>query len=184
MSDWVTTKDGEVRRRQRAHHRSPADLFTRGWDVRMEFLACFLLTCPWRTTEGLFWLPKSVMAAELQWTDDDLAGPFSRLADCGFVMYDDRLQIVFLCEALTIQSTANPNQRVHGIRRLRTLQPTPLFDALLAVAKDYDPKLARELLREMPERFAEPSDESLPQHSVTSGTSTTSGTSGTSEPRR
>jgi len=144
---------------QRAHWRIPKDLFQRGWDTKTLLLACYLLGCPIRTMEGLFWLPKAVMASALKWTEEELAEPFDRLFREGFLVYDDELEIVFLTEALTVQNTANDNMRIHSIRLLKTVQPTPLFDALLAVAADFDPKLAQKMLRDMPERFTERSDQ-------------------------
>jgi len=121
----------------------------------MLLLAFYLFANPFRTMEGLYWLPKPVIMHALKWTEDDLMEPFSHLVSAGFLMYDDELEIVFLPEALTLQNTANPNQCTHGVRRLRKVRPTPLFDALLAVAVDYDPRLAEALLNKMPERFSE-----------------------------
>jgi hypothetical protein len=139
---------------QRAHWRGPADIWQRGWDNPSLLLAFYLLFCPLRTMEGLYWLPKAVIADGLKWTPEELEAPFQFLEGEGFLKYDDHFQIVFMREALQVQNTSNPNMCINGIRRLKRLQPTPLFDDLLAVAEAYDPRLAQAMLKEMPERFS------------------------------
>ena len=132
---------------------SPAIWRARTWTDDMRLLACYLLTSPHRTLEGLFILPKGYTCADLKWSDERLAEPFAGLLTDGFIAYDEAAEVCLIVKALKYQRPENPNMDKAAIRRLVTVPASALDAVFLASAQQYAPRLAERLAERLPERF-------------------------------
>lgn len=130
---------------------SPKIWLHNSWDDRVKLLALYILTCPHRTTEGLFRLPKQYICADLGWDMEALAKPFARLIQDGFIEYDEENQVMFICKALKYQRPDNPNQQQAAINKLSQLPPTPLWPRFLAAAQAYAEPFAQALRKAFPQ---------------------------------
>jgi len=128
-------------------------------------MALYLLTCEHRTTEGLFLLPLGYVSADLGWTDRRTRKAFAAVEAAGMVRYDADVSVCFIAKALKQQSPANPNQVKSALKKLVALPPTPLFDALLASAREHAKPFSLALVQAFPERFGEPLGEPLAEPS-------------------
>lgn len=140
---------------------SPKIWLHNSWDDRVKLLALYILTCPHRTTEGLFRLPKQYICADLGWDMEALAKPFARLIQDGFIEYDEENQVMFICKALKYQRPDNPNQQQAAINKLSQLPPTPLWPKFLAAAQAYAEPFAQALHKAFPQAMAKDIGHSL-----------------------
>ena len=132
---------------------SPAIWRARTWTDDMRLLACYLLTSPHRTLEGLFILPRGYICADLQWSAERLAEPFAGLIADGFIAYDEAAEVCLIVKALKYQRPENPNMDKAAIRRLVTVPASSLDGLFLASAQQYAPRFAERLAERLPERF-------------------------------
>lgn len=121
------------------------------WDDDARLLALYILTCPHRTTEGLFRLPKAYAMDDLRWSSQRFAKPFQQLLTDGFIKYDEDASICWIVNALKWQSPENPNQARAAAKALVSLPKTPLLREFLTVAQT----LCERLMKELPEGLAE-----------------------------
>lgn len=135
-------------RYQRVSPKFWQDPQVRRWDDRGKLLAQYLLSCPNRTTEGLFWLPKPYIAADLGWGIEGVSEALSELAEAGFAAYHDATETVVLCKALKYEAPAGEKQIAGAIARLADVPPTPLFSLLKAGAAEFAPEFADALDKE------------------------------------
>lgn len=119
-----------------------SDPAVKAWGDDARLLALYLLTCPHRTTEGLFYLPRLYAAADLGWGAERLSGAWSVLRRDGFLEDDDATDVVLIPKALAYQAPANGNQAKGAIAHLKALQPTPLLARLYEEACQRAPHLA------------------------------------------
>jgi hypothetical protein len=124
----------------------------RGWDDDTKLLALYLLTCPHRTTEGLYRLPLKYAQADLEWSPQRLGERLQRLTDDGFCDYDHDAGVVLILGALKYQACANPNMAQAAVKRLAELPETRLRATFQRLVERFDQQL-RKLL---PEGFGEP----------------------------
>ncbi len=122
------------------------------WDNETRILALYLLTCPHKTTEGLFRLPKQYICADLAWSLEGLAKPFNKLLEDGFIKYDDRVNVILLCNALKYQSPDNPNQEKAAISLLKELPKTDLLYQFIRQAERFSERFYQRLV----EQFGKP----------------------------
>jgi hypothetical protein len=122
------------------------------WSENARLLALYLLTCPHRTVEGLFRLPKAYIQADLEWSPQRLAEPLRELSEDGFIEYDEDAQVVLILKALKYQAPANPNGVTSALRQLEEVPESPLDQRFHQMAQRYCERLAEQL----PERFAQP----------------------------
>jgi hypothetical protein len=139
------------------------DPAVRGWSDDAKLLALYLLTCPHRTTEGLFRLPKAYIQADLEWSAERLAEPFAELlaernGEPGFIAYDERAQVVLLRDALKDQPPQNDNQVTAALRSLDELPATHLTCEFKQLAERFCQRLAKRL----PEGFGQGLREPIP----------------------
>jgi hypothetical protein len=132
---------------------SPAIWRARTWTDDMRLLACYLLTSPHRTLEGLFILPRGYICADLKWSAERLAEPFAGLTADGFIAYDETAEVCLIRKALKYQRPENPNMDKAAIRRLVTVPASSLDGLFHASAQQYAPRLAERLAERLPERF-------------------------------
>jgi hypothetical protein len=117
----------------------------RGWPDHQKLLGAYLLTCPHRTSEGLFWLPHGYVAQDLGWSIERVSEGYSGLKQAGFCAYDDTSETVLLCKALKYDAPAGPKQIQGAITRLADVPPTPLFAQLRDAAAAYAPDFCKAL---------------------------------------
>lgn len=130
------------------------------WSNDAQLLALYLLTCPHRTTEGLYRLPMAYVRADLNWSQqplrkglrERLAEAFGELSASSFCEYDEQAQVVLVMGALETQAPENPNQVTAAIRQLEELPPTHLTSTFKRLAERFCERLAERL----PEGFGEP----------------------------
>lgn len=121
------------------------------WDDDTRLLALYLLTCPHRTTEGLFRLPRMYAMADLGWTSERFAKGFDRLRGDGFIEWDPDAEVVLIVKALQWQSPDNPNQVKSAVRALAMVPETPLKGRFVRLAERY----CERLVEGLPEGFGE-----------------------------
>lgn len=121
----------------------------RHWSPDARTLALYILTCPHRTVEGLYWLPKGYMTGDLEWSPQRLAPAMAELVEDGFVEYDDDAQVVLIVKALKYQAPANPNGVKAALRQLQMVPESPLDLRFRQQAEQYCERLAERL----PQRF-------------------------------
>lgn len=123
-----------------------------GWDGDTRLLALYLLTCPHRTTEGIFRLPRKYVQADLEWSRERFDERLRQLMADGFCDYDDDAQVVLIMGAMKYQACANPNMANAAAKRLAELPETRLTSTFKRLAERFDERLAERL----PEGFGEP----------------------------
>lgn len=124
----------------------------RGWSDDHKILALYLLTCPHRTTEGIYRLPAKYAQADLEWSAERFTKRLAELSADGFCMYDEDAQVVLIMGAMKYQATSNDNMAKAAVKRLAELPNTPLTSEFKRLAERFDERLAKRL----PERFGEP----------------------------
>ena len=118
------------------------------WDNDTVYLALYLLTCPHKKTEGLFRLPKGYIAADLHWSLEKLEKPFTQLLEADFIKYDEKVEVIYIINALKYQIPENPNQEKAAIKKLRFLPETYLLDEFIKQAAKYKKGFAERLKKE------------------------------------
>lgn len=108
------------------------------WADSTKLLALYLLTCPHRTSEGLFRLPQKYIMADLAWDAQTFDRAFSRLSRDGFLEYDPKAQVILLPNALKYCEFRNENQVKGAVNKLRELPKTDLLFRFLEVCESSD----------------------------------------------
>lgn len=121
------------------------------WDADTTQLALYLLTCPHRTTEGMFLLPKAYVAADLQWTPKQLEGPWQRLTSEDFIDYDDDCELLLIVKAMKYQRPDNENQHKAAIRALSELPASRLWKRFAEAAEAFAEPFAKALAEALPQ---------------------------------
>src|SRR5215216_554422 len=134
---------------QRVSPRYWQDPKVRRWPDHQKLLGAYLLTCPHRTTEGLFWLPHGYVAQDLGWSIERVSEGYSGLVEAGFVAYDDTSETVLLVKALKYEAPAGLKQIQGAINRLAEVPPTPLFSLLRDAAARYAGEFCKKLEEEL-----------------------------------
>src|SRR5438128_2861858 len=98
------------------------------WSDREKLLGLYLLTCPHRTTEGLYYLPKGYIGTDLGWTPRQIDEALATLLAVGFVKYDEAAQVVLLPKALKRQRPTTVKQIAGAVRQLELVPDTGLFE--------------------------------------------------------
>ena len=126
------------------------------WDDDIKLLALYLLTCPHRTTEGIFRLPKSYALGDLGWSQRRLNAAWKVLVSGEFLQYDDKAQVALLTHALRYQAPENPNQMKAARKSFETLPATPLKARFLELAKQLAPVFHEALTKQLGEPLPKP----------------------------
>jgi len=106
-------------------------------------LAIYLLTCPDRTSEGFYGLPRVLLLDHLGWFPDRLTEALTCLADADFAHYDDDAEVVFVTRALKYNTPRGIKSIRGGVSVLDSTHGAPdLFARFLASADRYAPEFA------------------------------------------
>lgn len=130
-----------------------ASIWIEPWTEDMRMLAFYLLTGPHRRSEGLYRLPLSYAAADLQWLESRLHTALDALKKEDFVEYDEGAQIVLVLNALK-RNGLNDKQIIGVVKAVRDLPPTPLYDRFESLSKEFNKKLAKALAKATPRNGA------------------------------
>lgn len=139
-----------------------SDPMVLAWDDDTRLVALYLLTCPHRTTEGLFRLPRLYAVADLGWTAERFDQAFQNLLRDGFAEWDESAQVVLIVKALVWQSPDNGNMVKSAVRQLAMVPETPLKARFRALAERYCERLAEGLPEGFGKVFGNPQALSLP----------------------
>jgi hypothetical protein len=138
----------------------------RGWGDDATLMALYLLTCPHRTTEGLFRLPLGYVVEDLGWRIPRVKKALTALLDKGFVESDESVSVILIVNALRDQPPENPNQMKGAISRLEELPETPLLGRLYQLAREFRPLLAESLSEAFSNRLETLSNSLTPSPSL------------------
>lgn len=133
------------------YHRLSAAIWNEPWDDDMRLAAFYLLTCPHRTTEGLFKLPLPYVQADMGWLPKRIEKTFTKLEEAGFIRRHE--DVVLIRMALKYQSPQNANQVTAALTALETVPETPLDAEFGQLAKRFSERLCKGLLERFGERF-------------------------------
>ena len=103
-------------RYQRTSPKFWQDPKVRGWGDREKLLAQYLMTCQHRSTEGLIWLPKAYIAADLGWGIEGVSKALATLSDAEFVAYDEPTETLIIRKALKYEAPAG--EMVDGLKNI------------------------------------------------------------------
>lgn len=126
-------------RYQQVHVRFWRDPEVRSWSDAGKVLAQYLLTSAHRATEGLFYLPKAYVAADLEWGMDKVAATFDEIG--AFAVYDETVEVVWIVNALKYQPPTGSRQVGGAITRLQQLPETRLWGPFCESVRDLAPDL-------------------------------------------
>jgi hypothetical protein len=140
----------------------------RNWSDREKLLAQYLLSCPHRNLEGLYWLPLAYVQADLGWPSRAVEDAVATLERDGFAAYDAEAQVMFVCKALKYQSPSTEKQVIGAVSSLERVPETVLWERFLSACADWAPRLADELAKQP---GADPNATRIPfgSHSTGSG---------------
>lgn len=106
-------------------------------------LAIYLLTCPDRTTEGFYSLPRVLAMDQLRWDEHRLGAAFEELSKAAFAQYDTGAEVVLLLKGLKYNTPKARTSIKGAVNAIDTVQDAPeLFQAFLSAADRYAPALA------------------------------------------
>lgn len=117
-------------------------------------LALYMLTCDHKNSEGLFWLPKAYVEADLALEADQVGEQMARLLSEDFIEYDEAAEVVFLPNALRYHEPKSERQLKGAISALQRVPHTDLFLRFVAAAETHSPPLAEEIRKHFRERLA------------------------------
>lgn len=145
------------------------------WDDQAKLLALYLLTCPQRTTEGLFPFRKAYALADLGWDSERFREAFEELLANRFIEYDDDARVILIVNALRYQAPENENQAKNAVKRLLNLPATPLTCTFRTLCE----RFSERLLEQLPEGFGK----GMPNPPETSSSNSSSITQAQSQTR-
>jgi hypothetical protein len=138
------------------YYRVAPAIWNESWEDDVRLVAFYLLTCPHRTTEGLFRLPLAYAWEDMGWPAKRFEKAFKQLIANDFVEYDYDARVCLIVNALVYQQPENPNQVTAAMKAIRELPATPLLDRLLVVAETHSQRLAKALCEHLGKPLPEP----------------------------
>jgi hypothetical protein len=113
----------------------------RGWSDREKLFAFYLLSCPHRNLEGLYWLPLAYAQADLGWQSRTVDDALRAIERDKFAAYDRDAQVVFVCKALSYQAPSTDKQVIGAVGSLERVPDTGLWPLFLDACQQWAPKL-------------------------------------------
>lgn len=132
---------------------------------------CYVLTTPHRLSEGLFRLPKTYMATDLNYSLEEVEQCLKALESEGLIAYDDDAEVLFDPQALVV-NPPNGDKRIQGtIKKLRQVPRTRLLRELWKSAFAHCEDLARAIEEAFPEALESSTDTPSEQYPDLDGSS-------------
>lgn len=122
------------------------------WDNDTKFLALYLMTSKHNTILGCCILPKLYICADLGWSEEQLAEPFAKLLEDGFMQYDDHNRLLLINNFLEHNPIVNGNQAIAAKKVLMELPKSPLLQDL----KRFIERLDKPFLKRLAELIGDP----------------------------
>lgn len=116
-------------------------------------VALYMLTCGHRNSEGLYWLPKAYVGADLALEAEEVGATMATLMEDRFIEYDDGAEVVFVRNALKYHEPKSKPQIKGAITALEQVPETPLLSSLLSVAETHAQTLAKEIRKVFKDRL-------------------------------
>lgn len=126
---------------------------TSGWDDDARLCALYVLTSPHRTTEGLFYMPRSYAIGDLGWQAKRFNKAFDRLIADGFIEYDDKASVCWIVKAMDYQVPANPKQAMWAAKLLAKIPPNRMANRFRTVAETASKRLAEVIANDYPDAW-------------------------------
>lgn len=114
----------------------------RKWSDPTRLLALYLLTCEHRNLEGLYYLPRPYVAADLAWPLEKVEAVLAELEDAAFCAYDETAEVVLVPKALAHQTPKTPKQIAGALNALEAVPATRLLGAFVEACRTHAPDLA------------------------------------------
>ncbi len=124
----------------------------RNWDNHTKLLALYLLTSPHNNMLGCYVLPQLYICADLEWSTEQLAKPFSQLLADGFIEYDESSCLIWVKNFLKHNPLENPNQVQAAIKIATELPSSPILSGLQGLLKRFN----KPFLEPLVEQFGKP----------------------------
>lgn len=121
----------------------------RRWDDQEKLLGLYLLTCEHRNLEGLYYLPRTYIAADLAWSPATVDRALATMIDAGFCAYDDDAEVVLVPRALAHQAPRTEKQITGARRSLEAVPTTALWDAFLEACESHAPALSDAIRKDL-----------------------------------
>jgi len=145
----LEVSDGETMNYNRVFHKFFTDLDVLKWEREARHFALYLLTCPYRTSEGFFQLPLGHASLEWGFPVDKLESLLFYLQQHQFLLWDDDNSLVLLLNGLKYERPTGPLQEKGAVNKLKELpSDTPLWPAFYQCCAEFSPSLAALLLEE------------------------------------
>jgi len=117
----------------------------KGWSDDERLLSLYLLTCPHGRSEGLFFLPKDYICADLGWSHERVEKAFAKLLADRFMDYDETSSVILIRNALKYQAPDNPNQTIAVLNHIEELPETYLLREFYKLTERFSERLAQGL---------------------------------------
>ncbi|MDQ5874489.1 MAG: helix-turn-helix domain-containing protein [Actinomycetota bacterium] len=163
MASYYQTSPNIIDRRFRDLHDA---------DPNAQALYLYLCICRHRNSEGIFYEPKSYMAADLGLSHDEVDSALEALTIAGFVQYDPDAEVILDRKALTFFQPRGPKQTEGAVRVFKQVPSTWLKAEFLKLAMVFAPDFAEAIV----EKCGELVDQALPSEGVSGSVDTVSST--------
>jgi hypothetical protein len=121
---------------------------------RTVLLALYMITCDHKNSEGLYYLPKAYVSADLGWEADVVGERMAHLLADRFIEYDEGAEVVFVCNGLKYHEPNSKLQIKGAISALEEVPATPLLASFLTAAETHAKGLAKEIRKVFKKRLA------------------------------
>ncbi|MFQ5560397.1 MAG: hypothetical protein ACE5FU_07425 [Nitrospinota bacterium] len=126
-------------------------------DAQKLFLYC--MTSPHSNMIGLYVLPKLYILADLKWSQERFAKPFSELLTKPLIEYDKSVNLILILNHFKHNLLENPNQVKKAIKIVEGLPASPLFSQLKQKVKQLDKGFVEPLCKQLGKRLGKPEEE-------------------------
>jgi hypothetical protein len=123
----------------------------RSWNFKTRMIALYLLSNQHSFSEGLYRLPLSYIAEDMELEKEEILKTIEKLSSDRFIKYDRDNSIILIINALKYQPLQNINHCKAALNKLKQLPASPLFNDFITQAKKYNSKFYKFLEKESPE---------------------------------
>lgn len=127
------------------------------WDRTMRELSgpativrFYIMTCPTRATEGLFYLPLGILQHDTGLSAQHVAEGLNELVAAGLVSYDEEVEVVLDRTALKFAQPKGVKQIGGAVNKFKQVPDTPLRVEFYHLAREHARDLATSLLEHDP----------------------------------
>ena len=141
-----------------------AKLFKKFWNnkkVRIftddeKLLFLYLISNPHVSIMGVYILPKSYIAEDINWEIERVSKGFTKLFEKGYISYDDTNRIILIKSWFEHNKIDNGNQLKKALAELSEIPYSPIIDEYAEVLKGLPEGLHKGLLKGLPNGYSNP----------------------------